>query len=94
MEIRMVNHLHCIRHHKSFNGSNSKPNHIIMLYGIIISIWLFHINVLSIIIPNNFILVTVDFILLSQPTQMGICELFLVKNCMRQFSQNLVTSFL
>jgi len=65
-----------------------------MVYGIIISIWLFHINVLSIIIPNNFMLVTVDFILLSQPTQMGICELFLVKNCMRLFSQNSVTSLL
>jgi len=76
----MVNHLHGIQHHKSFNSSNSKPSHIIMVYGIIISRWLFHINILSIIIPNNFMLVPVDFILLSQPTQMGICELFLVKN--------------
>jgi hypothetical protein len=48
--------------------------------------------VLSIIIPKNFILVALDFIFLSQPTLMGICELFLLKNCMKlvfsKFSEN------
>jgi hypothetical protein len=48
-----------------------------------ISIWLFHINILSIIIPSTSLFVVLDFILLSRPTQMGICELFLVKDCMR-----------
>jgi len=43
----------------------------------------FHVNVLSIIIPKNFILVILDFIFLSQPTLIEIYELFLVKNCMR-----------
>jgi hypothetical protein len=50
---------------------------------IIISIWLFHFNVLSIIIPKHVMLVVMDFILLSEPNLMAICELFLVKNCMR-----------
>ena len=52
-------------------------------FGIIISMWLFRVNVLSIIIPKTFILVILYFILLSQPTQMGICELFVVKICKR-----------
>ena len=52
-------------------------------FGIIISICLFHVSVLSVIIPKNFVLVILDFILFPQPTLMGICELFLVKNCMR-----------
>ena len=51
-------------------------------FGIIISMWLFHVNVLSTIIPKNFVLVILYFILSSQPTLMGICELFLLKNCM------------
>jgi len=34
-------------------------------FGIIISIWLFHVNVLSIIIPKTLMLVMLDFILLS-----------------------------
>jgi len=67
-------------------------NQVTLNFGTITSTWLFHINVLSIIIPKNIMLVTVDFILLSQPTQMGIYELLLVKNCMRLFSQNSVTS--
>jgi len=60
--------------------------------GIIISTWLFHINVLSLFIPKNFMLVILDSILLSQPTPMEICELFWAKNCMRlvfpKFSDN------
>ena len=52
-------------------------------FGINVSIWLFHVYVLSIIIPKNFMLVVLDFILLSQPKLMGICELLLVKNCMK-----------
>jgi len=52
-------------------------------FGINVSIWLFHVSVLSIIIPKNFMLVVLDFILLSQPTLTGICELLLVKNCMK-----------
>jgi len=52
-------------------------------FGIIISIWLFHVNVLSVIIPKHVMLVAMDFILLSEPNQMAICELFLVKNCIR-----------
>jgi len=52
-------------------------------FHIIIYIWLFHINVLSVIIPKYFMLVILNFILLSQPTLMGICELSLAKNCMR-----------
>ena len=51
-------------------------------FGTVISIWLLHVIVLSIIIPKNFILVVLDFMILSQPTLMGICELFLLKNCM------------
>ena len=61
-------------------------------FSIIISIWLFHVNVLSIIVPKTFMLVILYFILLSQLTLMGICELFLVQNCMRlvfsKFSDN------
>jgi len=61
-------------------------------FGIIISIYLFHISVLSVIIPKNCVLVILDFMLFPQPTLMGICELFLVKNCMRlvfsKFSDN------
>jgi len=61
-------------------------------FGIIISMWLFHVNVLSTIIPKNFVLVILYFILSSQPTLMGICELFLVENCKRivfsKFSDN------
>ena len=57
-------------------------NQATLNFGIIISIWLFHINVLSVIIPKNFTLVILDFIL-SQSTLMGIWELFLIKNCMR-----------
>jgi hypothetical protein len=41
------------------------------------------VYVLSIIIPEAFILVILGFILISQSTLMGICELFLVKNCMK-----------
>jgi hypothetical protein len=33
-------------------------------FHVIISVWCFHINVLSIIIPKNFMLVILDFILL------------------------------
>jgi hypothetical protein len=43
--------------------------------GIIISMWLFHVSVLLIIIPKNFMLVIMDFILSSQPTLKGIDEL-------------------
>jgi len=52
-------------------------------FGIIVSKWLFHVSVLSIIIQKNAMLLVLDFILLSQPTLMGICDLFLVKNCMK-----------
>jgi hypothetical protein len=52
-------------------------------FGMIISVWLFYINILSIIILKNFTLVILDFILLSQPMLMGKFELFLVKKCMR-----------
>ena len=49
----------------------------------IISIWLSHVNVVTIIIPKHLMLVVMDFILLSEPNLMAICELLLVKNCMR-----------
>jgi len=52
-------------------------------FGIIISIWLFYINILSFIILKNFVLIILEFILLSQPTLVGKCELLLIKNCMR-----------
>ena len=85
MEVRMVS---CIT--KGLMALTTKQ--AILNFGIIISKWLFHINVLSIIIPKNFMLVILDFILLSQPTLMGTSELFLVKNCMRpvfwKFSDN------
>ena len=65
---------------------------IVLNFGIIISIWLFHINILSIIILTNFVLAVLEFILLSQSTLMGKCEPFSVKNCMRlvflKFSDN------
>jgi len=38
---------------------------VIPYFGIIISIWLFHVNVLSIIIPKTFMLVILYFVLLS-----------------------------
>ena len=88
----MVNHLQGIQHHKRFNGSNCKTSHT--NFGIIIYICLFHVSVLSVIIPKNFVLMILDFILFPQPSLMGICELFLVKNCMRlvfsKFSDNKV----
>lgn len=63
-------------------------------FGIIISICLFHVSVLSIIIPKNFILVIWDFILISHSTLMGICELILVKNCIKLvFSKFNVSKF-
>jgi hypothetical protein len=55
-------------------------------FGIIISIWLSHVNVLSIIIPKHVMLVVMDFILLAEPNLMAIRELLLVKNCMRLVS--------
>jgi len=61
-------------------------------FHIMIPILLFPVNVLPIIIPKNFMLVILNFIFLSQPALMGICELFLAKNCMRlvfpKFSDN------
>lgn len=64
-------------------------------FSIIISIWLFHVNILSIIIPKNVTLVVMDFILLSEPNLMAICEQLLVKICVRLvYSQNSVTTSL
>jgi len=47
-------------------------------FGTITSIWLFHVNVSSTIIPKNFILVILDLILLSQLTLVAICEFLLI----------------
>ena len=59
---------------------------------IIISIWVLHVTVLTIITPKNFVSSTGFYIFISQPTLMGICELFLLKNCMKlvfsKFSDN------
>ena len=81
IEIRMVNHLQGIQPHKTCNGLTAKQT--TLNFGITISIWLFYVNMLPIIILKNFVLVILEFILLSQPRLMGKCELFLVKNCMR-----------
>jgi len=63
-------------------------------FRISISLWLFSVNVLSVFIPKNFMLVILDCILLSQPLLIGIGELFLFKNCMSlvfsKFSDNKV----
>jgi hypothetical protein len=79
----MVNHLQGICCHNRFNGPNCKRK-ATLNFGIIISVWLLCGNVLSVItsIPKHFMLVMLDFMLLLQATLMGICELFLVKNCM------------
>ena len=52
-------------------------------FSTIISIWLFHFNVLSIMLPKHVMLVVMDFILLAEPNLMAICELLLVGNCVR-----------
>ena len=61
-------------------------------FRISISLWLFNVNVLSIFIPKNSMLLILDFILLTQPLLIGICKLFLFKNCMSlvfsKFSDN------
>jgi hypothetical protein len=80
MEVRMVNHLQGVLCDKSLMAPTAKQ--AIFYFGIIISIRLFHVNVLSISIPKNFVLVILDFILL------------LVKNCMTSFSQNSVRTSL
>jgi hypothetical protein len=60
-------------------------------FSIIISVWLFHVNVLTIIISENFMLYWIVYCYHSQHCW-RICELFLVKNCMRlvfsKFSDN------
>ena len=90
MEVKMVNHLQGIQSHKSCNGCNYKQTTLNL--GIIISVWLSHVNVLSIIIPKHVMLVVMDFILLAEPNLIAICELLLVKNSMRlvffNFSDN------
>jgi len=69
----MIHYLQGILCHKRCNGSNYRRSHT--CFGIIISVWLFHVSVLLIIMPRSFMLVILDFILSSQPTMKGIGEL-------------------
>ena len=77
----MVSHLQGIQPTKGVMAVTAKQTTV--NFSTIISIWLSHINVLSIIIPKHVTLVVMDLVLLSEPNLMGICELLLVKNCMR-----------
>ena len=58
MGVRMVNHLQSIQHHKFLMGLTAKQD--TLNFGIIISIWVFRVNVLSIFIPKSFLLVVLD----------------------------------
>ena len=78
MEVRMVNLFQGILHHEMASTAKQAT----LNFRISISLWLFNIIVLPFFIPKSFMLLILDFILLSQPLLIGICELFLFKNRM------------